>query len=155
MSSNNRARRGFTLIELLIVIAIILIIAGIAIPSYNNARMYAQETAARSTITTLHTAEAQYFSQFGKFAETLAQLGPPSSGASGPGAADLISGDLASGAKGGYIYVLAATKDGYTINANPKLFNQTGRHTYYSDQTLVIRENNTAEPATAQSTEVK
>jgi prepilin-type N-terminal cleavage/methylation domain-containing protein len=153
--NRNRARRGFSLIELLIVIAIILIIAAIAIPKLNVARMQAQEMAATRTITTIHTAEAQYFSQFGHFAENLAQLGPPAGGQAGPAAADLISGDLASGQKSGYIFTVAATKEGYSVTAVPQIFNQTGRRTFYSDQTLVIRENWSAEPATAQSKEIK
>jgi hypothetical protein len=31
---------------------------------------------ARKAITTIHTAEIQYYSQYGKYATTLAQLGP-------------------------------------------------------------------------------
>jgi hypothetical protein len=37
----------------------------------------------------------------------------------------------------------------------PKVYNSTGRRTFYSDQTLVIRENWGPEPATAQSPEIK
>jgi hypothetical protein len=94
-------------------------------------------------------------SQFQKFAENLAQLGPPASGAAGPAAADLIPGDLALGEKTGYIFTVAGTKEGYTVTAVPKVFNSTGRRTFFSDQTLVIRENWGAEPATAQSPEIK
>lgn len=151
-----RSRRlGFSLIELLIVIAIILVIAAIAAPKLNSARMQAQEMAAIRQINTIHTAQTQYFSQFGKFAENLLQLGPPASGAAGPGASDLIPGDLALGDKTGYLFTVAATKEGYTVSAVPKAFNNTGRRTFYSDQTLVVRENWGAEPATPQSKEIK
>ena len=156
MSSNvRRARRGFSLIELLIVIAIILIIAAIAAPKLNVARMQAQEMASIRTLTTIHVAETSYFSQFGKFAENLQQLGPPAGGAAGPAAADLISGDLAAGQKSGYVFTLSATKEGYAISAVPQIFGQTGRRTFYSDQTMAIRENWGQEPATAQSHEIK
>ena len=74
-------RRGFSLIELLIVVAIILILAAIAAPKLNQNRMYAQETAAIQQVKTLHTAQTQYYSQFGRYATTLAELGPPTSGA--------------------------------------------------------------------------
>ena len=78
--SQNRKRRGFSLIELMIVIAIILIIATIALPKLNRAKMYAHETAAIKTLSTIHTAQTQYQSQFGRFATSLTELGPPQSG---------------------------------------------------------------------------
>ena len=155
LTNARRARRGFSLIELLIVIAIILIIAAIAAPKLNVARMQAQEMAAVRTLSTIHVAETSYFSQFGKFAENLQQLGPPAGGAAGPASADLISGDLASGQKSGYVFTVAASKDGYTITAVPQIFGQTGRRTFFSDQTLTVRENWGADPATAQSHEIK
>ncbi|MEJ7607076.1 MAG: prepilin-type N-terminal cleavage/methylation domain-containing protein [Bryobacteraceae bacterium] len=82
---NSRTRRsGFSLIELLIVVAIILILAAIAVPKLNQNRMQAQETAAIRQIGTIHTVQTQYYSQFGRYATTLAELGPPASGQAGP-----------------------------------------------------------------------
>src|SRR4029077_6996626 len=91
---NHKYRRiaGFSLIELLIVIAIILIILAMALPKLNKARMQAFETGAIKAITTIHTAQAQYYSEFGKYAESLTALGPPTSGNPSASAADLISG---------------------------------------------------------------
>jgi type IV pilus assembly protein PilA len=153
--NERRRRRGFSLIELLIVIAIILVIAAIAAPKLNTARMQAQEMAAIRQITTIHTAQTQYFSQFGKFAENLAQLGPPASGQAGPASADLVPGDLAKGQKTGYTFTLAPAKEGYSIIAVPQSFGSTGRRTFYSDQSLVVRENWSAEPAGPTSGEIK
>ncbi|MFB3827501.1 MAG: prepilin-type N-terminal cleavage/methylation domain-containing protein [Bryobacteraceae bacterium] len=155
MNQKRRKTRGFSLIELLIVIAIILIIATIALPKLNRARMYAQETAAIRTIQTIHTAQTQYFSQFGKFAVTLAELGPPTSGQPNAAAADLIPGDLALGEKSGYKFTLAAAPTGYTVSAVPSVYGSTGSRTFYSDQTLVIRENYGQEPATDKSKELR
>jgi prepilin-type N-terminal cleavage/methylation domain-containing protein len=151
----SRKRRGFSLIELMIVIAIILIIATIALPKLNRAKMYAHETAAIKTIQTIHTAQTQYQSQFGKFAASLTELGPPQSGQPGPQAADLIDNNLASGEKSGYKYVVAGNQAGYTISAVPVAYNSTGSRTFYSDATMQIRQNYGPEPATAQSPELR
>src|SRR5262245_59090268 len=106
--SNRRQRlsRGFSLIELLIVIAIILIIITIAVPKYNRTQMYMRETAAVAAIQTIHKMQVQYQSQYGRYATSLTELGPPASGAAGPTAADLIGNDLASGEKQGYKFIL-------------------------------------------------
>lgn len=151
----NRRRRGFTLIELLIVVAIVLIIAAIAVPKLDKARMHTQEMAAIEQIKTVQAAQSMFYSQFGKFATKLEELGPPASGAAGPAAADLIPGDLAKGIKTGYQFIVQGGPTGYTVNANPVTFNSTGRRTFFSDQTHVIRQNWTAEPATANSEEIK
>jgi hypothetical protein len=62
---------------------------------------------------------------------------------------------MASGEKGGYKYTMQLTPVGYTINANPTAFNNTGSRTFYSDQSLTIRQNFGVEPATAASPEIK
>ena len=90
-----RRARGFSLIELLIVIAIILIILAIAVPKLGSARMNANEMAVLRELQTINTMQTQYMSQFGRFATTLAELGPPTSGGPGPTAADLIPASLA------------------------------------------------------------
>jgi len=150
----NRRRRGFTLIELMIVIAIILIIAAIAVPKMNNQMMAAHEMAAIRQITTIHQAETQYYSQFGKYA-ALSELGPPASGAASPSASDLIPKVLADGKNSGYLFAVQGTPTGYAVTAVPETFNSTGRRTFYSDQTLQIRNNWTQEPANANSPEIK
>ena len=153
--TQNRKRRGFSLIELMIVIAIILIIATIALPKLNRAKMYAHETAAIKTLQTIHTAQTQYQSQFGKFAASLTELGPPQSGQPGPQAADLIDNNLASGEKSGYKYIVVGNQAGYTISAVPVAYNSTGSRCFYSDATMQIRQNYGPEPATAQSPELR
>ena len=151
----NRRRRGFSLIELLIVIAIILIIAAIAVPKMNQQMMAAHEMAAIQQLTTVHKAETQYYSQFGRYANAMTELGPPPSGSAGPASADLIPKVLADGKNSGYMFALAGSPTGYAVTAVPEAFNNTGRRTFYSDQTLVIRNNWGQEPATVNSPEIK
>jgi type IV pilus assembly protein PilA len=152
---SKRRRGGFSLIELLIVIAIILIIIMIAAPRLSRARMYAQETAAIAAIKTIHTVQVQYYSQYGKYATSLQELGPPASGAASPAAADLIGNDLSGGEKQGYKFTMTGTPGGYIVNANPVAFNSSGSRTFYSDQSMVIKQNYGQEPATNNSPEVK
>jgi type II secretory pathway pseudopilin PulG len=137
------------------VIAIILIIIMIAAPRLSRARMYSQEVAAMAAIKTLHTVQVQYYSQYGRYATTLAELGPPASGSASPAAADLISNDLASGSKQGYKFTMTGTPGGYIINANPENFNSSGSRTFFSDQSMVIRQNYGQEPATVNSPDAK
>ena len=119
-----------------------------------KARRYARETAALKALQTLNTAQVQYNSTFGRFAQSLTELGPPASGTANASAADLISGDMAAGVKQGYNFTLTGTPTGYTITAVPSVFGSTGSRTFFSDQSLVIRENYGQEPATANSKEV-
>jgi prepilin-type N-terminal cleavage/methylation domain-containing protein len=152
---NLRRRRGFSLIELLIVIAIILIIITIALPRFQKAQLFARETAALGAIRTIHTVEVQYYSQYGKYATNLTELGPPASGADSPTAAGLVDNTLGSGEKGGYKFILSPNQGGYIINANPVSYGTSGSRTFYSDQSMVIRQNYGPEPATANSPEMK
>ena len=151
-----RKSRGFTLIELLIVIAIIVVLISAAAPKFSQYLMNARETAALGGIRAIHIAETQYSSQFGRFAKSLAELGPAATGGqSGPASADLIQADLASGIKGGFKFVVEETPTGYRISATPEAYNRTGRRSFYSDQTMTMRENWGPDPATASSPEIK
>lgn len=149
-----QSRRGFSLIELLIVVAIILILAAIAAPKLNQNRMHAQETATIREIQTIHTAQTQYYSQFGRYATTLMELGAPAGGQEGTAGANLIPGELAKGVHSGYKFTVTGGPNGYQIVAVPEAFGNTGRRTFFSDQSGVVRENWTAEPAGPTSPEL-
>jgi type IV pilus assembly protein PilA len=143
-------RKGFSLIELLIAVAIILIIISFALPRLTRARMYTQEIAAISAIKTIHVAQTQYYSQFNRYATSLAELGPPASGTANASAADVIGSDLSNGKKQGYIFLVSASQGGYIVQATPDVFNTSGSRTFYSDQTMEVHEHYGPEPATAQ-----
>ncbi len=148
------SRRGFSLTELLIVIAIILIIVAAALPRLTRARMFAEETAAIRAVSVIHTAQTQYYSQFNRYATSLAELGPPASGSAGAAGADLLDRELSTGSRGGYNFTLTATPQGYTISGIPKTFGTSGSRTFYSDQTQIIRHRFTPEPASANDPEI-
>jgi len=142
-----RRARGSRLIEALIVITVMLGIAVILAPKETGDRMNANEMAVIRELQTINTMQVEYKSKFQRFATTLAELGADG--------ADLIPSALASGDKDGYAFTLAVTPSGYTINANPKVYNSTGRRTFFSDQTMICRQNWSPEPANASSPEIK
>jgi hypothetical protein len=113
---------------------------GISAPRLRHARMYAQEVAVIAAVRTINVAQTQYRSKLHRFAGSFRELA----------AADIITDELASGAWHGYDFLIAATRDRYTIDARPNVFNSNGSRTFYSDQTMVIHEHYGPEPATAQ-----
>lgn len=142
-------RTGFSLIAMTVLIAI-----GTSVACLRLHRS-APELDAIKGIQTIHQAEAQYKSQYGVFAVTLRELGPPRSGRATPSAADLIGDNLSNGVRAGYKFALTGNATGYVITAEPVAFGSTGSRTFYSDQTMVMHQNFTAEPATASSPEMK
>jgi type IV pilus assembly protein PilA len=152
--------RGFSLIELLIVVMVILIIAAIAIPNFMRSRTAANQASAVQSLRVIGSAEANYSSTYGTgFSANLAQLGPPAGGAQvSTSAAGLIDDLLAAGAKSGYNFVYTPTTqdstgkyNGFTIQANPSVFGQTGNNYYFLDETNVIRSNTSTTAASTDS----
>ena len=122
-----RRNEGFSLLELLIVVAIILIIATIAIPSLLRSRQSAQESSAVAQIRTINTAEITYLS---------------SNQGSYGNAAQLITQGLLdsrfSGSVSGYNFAIAVSGSDYTASATPTSTN-AGRFGYYSTPDAVVR----------------
>ncbi|HEY6391675.1 MAG TPA: pilin, type IV [Bryobacteraceae bacterium] len=137
----------------------ILAIGGIALalvtPNLSKARISAEEMAAIHSVRAICAAEVQYYTLYDRYAASLSELGPPSDGKAGPSSADLLPADLAAGVKGGYTYTLKVSPAGFMVNANPVKYGTTGRRTFFSDESLVIRANSSPQPATAASAELK
>lgn len=140
-------RRGFSLVELLIVVAIIGVLLAVAIPHFITMRLGADENAVIREVQTIHQAQIQYSSQFGKYAGTIAELGPSG--------ANLVPESLASGEKNGYLFTMTSRLGGYAVHANPKVFGSTGRRTFYLDESGVVHQNWGSEPATNSSPELR
>lgn len=149
-TSSRRSKRsaGFSLIELMIVVAVILIIAGIAIPNFMRSRIAANEAGAVANVRTITTANVVYNTTYGGgFSPSLPDLGGNPTNPS-PTQAGLIDSVLSSGVKNGYTYtynVLSTDVNGnavaFSINADPISPGVSGNRHFYSDQTSVIREN--------------
>jgi hypothetical protein len=119
-----------------------LILTGCA--SILESRLHANETAALAAVRTVHVVQVQYFSQFGHYAGSLQELEK----------AGLLAASLATGVKNGYHFQLAATQSGYTITAAPNAINESGRRSFYSDQTKVIHQHDGPGTATAEDPQI-
>jgi prepilin-type N-terminal cleavage/methylation domain-containing protein len=118
---------GFSLLELLIVVAIILIIATIAIPSFLRSRQNANETAAVANLRSISNAEATYsISSGGRY---LNLTGLVNEG--------LLDDRFNAGVLSGYSYSMVATSFSYTVVATP--FSNSGRYGFYLVADGVIR----------------
>src|SRR5215469_4197962 len=105
---SEKRKRGFSLLELLIVVAIILIIATIAIPSLLRSRQAAQESSAVAQVRTINTAEVTYLSSnqgsFGDIPSLITQ--------------GLLDNRFSSSVSG-YNFTVTASGSDYTATAQP------------------------------------
>jgi type IV pilus assembly protein PilA len=138
---------GFSLIELLVAVAIMLTIAGIAIPALLRSRIAANEAAVSASLRVVGSMNVRYMITFQQgFAPDLKSLGPPPQGSMpSASAADLVDSVLASGIKSGYSLVYVpldpagtGSPTGFTLNANPVSPGQTGVRYFYLDQMNTI-----------------
>jgi type IV pilus assembly protein PilA len=143
---------GFTLMELLIVIAIILILMLMAIPTVGSLKKQANETSAIQSIRAISQAQLQYESTYPSngYSCSLAALGgDPKTGAPSAASSQLLQSDLASGFKSGYTFTIGnCTKvtlnstdriTGYQVTAVPQTVGQTGNKGFCSDQFGTIK----------------
>jgi len=70
----NRSRRGFTLIELMIVMAIVTILVGMAVPIYQKSILRAKESVLRNNLFTLRTQIDEFTYDKQKAPQTLQEM---------------------------------------------------------------------------------
>jgi type IV pilus assembly protein PilA len=152
-----RRQSGFSLIELLIVVAIILIIAAIAIPSLLRAHISANEASAASSVRTTNSAQISFNSTYPTtgFSATMVALGPGAGNTTcvpgGPvvTAACLLDSTLSlattiAASKSGYYFAMGVTTVGgvntdYQVGGAAASFNISGVRGFCSNSDGVIR----------------
>jgi prepilin-type N-terminal cleavage/methylation domain-containing protein len=140
-----RHSKGFSLIELLIVVAIILTIAAIAIPSLVRAKISANESSAAASVRQITTAQVAYASSYPPvgYATNLVTLGPGSGNATCPSSgptsttACIIDGVLSTGTKSGFQFLTAGDAAGgappnieFVTSSAPLNYNVTGTRNF-------------------------
>jgi type IV pilus assembly protein PilA len=155
-AQNDRQPNGFTLMELLIVIAIILILMLMAIPTIGSLKKSANRTSAIQSIRAIQQAETMYSTTYpaNGYACSLAALGgEQSAGAASPTSAQLLQGDITSGFKSGYIFTVTCagkvTVNGvdrfnsYTVTAVPQTVGKSGDSGFCADDSGPIKQDPT------------
>ena len=136
---------GFTLLELMIVVALIVIIAAITIPSVTDAKIHTDEAAALAAIHAITVAEVAYQSTYGGYAQSLANLGGPDPCTRSAETACLLDQSVTGGLKSGYRFVAAGgdpsggLDTSYVVGAAPEVYGRTGRRLFCSTDKNVIR----------------
>lgn len=143
--NNMKPQAGFTLIELLIVIALILIIAAITVPSLTGAKIQANGASALASIRAINTTEVSYQASYGGYAETLANLGGAEPCTRSASTACLLDQSLAGGVRAGYNFVAVGSNPAngmntsYVVSAAPVVFDRTGKRLFCSTDKNVLR----------------
>ena len=144
-----RTNKGFSLIELLIVVAIILIIAAVAVPSFLRSRIAAYESSAVASLRTLNSAQISYNSTYPTvgYASTLTALSGTSCSPPSSTGACLIDTVLATGQRSGYNFTLTnvtgTPNSTYNVIASPTTWNYSGMNYFCSFADAVIRSSTT------------
>jgi type IV pilus assembly protein PilA len=144
-----RTNKGFSLIELLIVVAIILIIAAVAVPSFLRSRIAANESSAVASLRTLNSAQISYNSTYPTvgYASTLTALSGTSCSPPSSTGACLIDTVLATGQRSGYNFTLTnvtgTPNSTYNVIASPTTWNYSGMNYFCSFSDAVIRSSTT------------
>ena len=127
MRISSKASRGFSLLELLIVVAIILIIATIAVPSLLRSRQAANESAGAANMRSINVAQNAYLTTYHEFAAMNDLI------------ADGLLDERFLGTLSGYRFSIALNGTLDFTSTATAVDASTGRYDYYSSPDNVVR----------------
>jgi type IV pilus assembly protein PilA len=153
---NRKNSAGFSLIELLVVVAIMLVIAAIAVPSLLAAKRNANDAAAIQGLRQIDNAEAAFSNAYQSgYSPTLADLGGGTTGTAASCAPGTVATSTAAclidpvwatgGTKSGYTFTLLnivgtpTTAPGFVASAVPNVAGSTGNSAYCTMNDNVVR----------------
>jgi type IV pilus assembly protein PilA len=134
--------RRVWLIRRLLLPTVLIVALFVFLPRSTQDGARSREASAIAAIRAIHTAQTEYYSQFDRYATSLAELGS-------------IDSDSAIPKKLGYVFTVTGNPNGYSVEAVPEVLNGGAGRTFYSDQTMVVHEHHGPQPATARDPESK
>ena len=123
----------------MIVVMVIGIITAIAVPNLLQSKAAANEASAISSLRLMVSAQFTRNTNTSAYAPDLATLG----------AVSLVDDVLGSGTKDGYYFTTSGGTISFILNANPIVFNSTGKRSFFADESGVIRYTTTNAPASS------
>jgi len=128
-------KRAFTLIEIMVVVAIVIVLVSLAVPSILRSRVVANEGAALGSLRVLNNACQSYHIDQGHYPDSLLDLAnanPP-----------YIDTELGKGKKQGYEFIYnSSDADHFTVQANPTHTGLLKGRYFFLDDSGTIRVNN-------------
>jgi prepilin-type N-terminal cleavage/methylation domain-containing protein len=139
-----RHQKGFSLIELLLVVAVILIIAAIAIPSFVQSRIRANEASAVGSMRVIYSGAVTYSTTYPNvgYPPQLLTLGGAEPCTPTVASACLIDDVLSQGSKGGYNFTWtgdgASPSVSFLLTGTPQIVGSSGQRMYCTDQSGIL-----------------
>ena len=126
---------SFTLVEIMIVVAVIIVLAFMAVPSMLRASATSNEVSAMASLRSLYSGLVMYSANNnGVYPAQISDM------------SGYISPAIAAGEKSGYLFNY--TRDGvneFHVNVNPRIPGRTGGRYFYMDETNTIKYNESGE----------
>ena len=136
--------KGFTLVEIMLVVALIALLAGLAVPQVLRSRLLAHEAAAIAGMKAIHKGCLMYYSANDS---SYPLNGLTDLASASPAYIDSV---LGSGTKQGYQFTFTfVDADHYFVNADPVTPGVSGNRYFYIDQEGAIHSSTTGQATAA------